>query len=75
MSWYEMNVVVETISVRAQSIEKAEEMYARWNGCGESNVCPHHPDTEVLDSDWACGCASTDQEVFHITARSGKAEL
>ena len=71
MNWYEMAVVLETISVKAQTEEQAEEMYARWNGCGEENTCPNHPEIEVSDSDWECGCATTDQEVYHDTTYAG----
>ena len=65
MKIYEMAVVLETITVRAESEEQAEEMYARWNQSGDENTCPHHPQIEVSNHNWECGCAESDQDIYH----------
>lgn len=67
MNWYEMAVVVQTIRVKAHSPEQAEEMYDRYHGSGTESTCPNHPEVEVGDCDWDCGCATTEDDVYHIT--------
>lgn len=71
MREYEIAVVLETIRVRAESEEQAEEMYARWNQCGVEDTCPHHPDIRVGQMDWDCGCAWTDEDIYHTTTNAG----
>lgn len=71
MREYEMAVVLETIRVRAESKEQAEEMYNRWHHSGEKNTCPHHPETQVGNLDWDCGCAWTDEDIYHTVTDAG----
>ena len=63
---YTAAVILERITFKAADEQQAEEMYKRWYGCGEDNTCPHHPDVEVGDGDWDCGCAETDEDADHL---------
>ena len=75
MNWYEMAVVVQTIHVKAQSPEQAEEMYDRYYGSGEEITCPNHPEVEVGDWAWSCGCAYAEDDVYHETTDAGLVEV
>ena len=67
--YFEAAVVLETITFKAESLAQAEEMYNNlWNGVG---FCPHHPETRVSDSDWDCGCAESDRDIYHTMRNAG----
>jgi len=74
MNWYEMAVVVKTIRVKAHSPEQAEEMYDRFHGSGKEITCPHHPEEIVGESNWNCGCAEYEDDVYHIIQPGGRAD-
>lgn len=66
MREYEATVSVEVIRFRAKDEAQAEEMYARWFGCGENQFCPNHPEIKIMGgSDWPCGCATGWDECDH----------
>jgi hypothetical protein len=66
--YFEAAVVLETITVKAESLAQAEEMYNIWHLGG---FCPHHPEQGVGNSDWDCGCAETDEDIYHTVRNAG----
>jgi|TARA_R110000823_G_scaffold266561_1_gene386310 hypothetical protein len=70
MKIYEMAVVVQTITVRAESEEQAEEMYDRYHSSGKETTCPNHPEVEVGGNAWDCGCAYSEDDIYHITTHT-----
>lgn len=66
MREYEATVSVEVIRFKAKDEAQAEEMYARWFGCGKEDTCPNHPDYKLPNGgDWECGCATGWDECDH----------
>jgi len=73
LNWYTATVSIQEIRIRAKDEEQAEEMYARFFGCGEEDTCPNHPEVKAGDEEWECGCVEAWDDCDHTMTYDGPA--